>query len=489
VTELRRPSSTAIRFDDAEAAHREGRDDEARTLCLAILDEAPGEPRTHLLLAAIAHRQGDAAACLQALRRLLAQHPGHPVAWMDVGIWFAESGEPGRARSALERAAAIDPSDENAAYALAKVLYQLDEFVRAGRFYRRHAAAISDSAWAWQGLGSVAQWTGRFSESLAALYRAAAIDATAPEIHLNLALTHLLSGDYRQGWAAYEWRLELPGLADRRAPSVAPPWSGQALDGKTVLVRAEQGFGDTIQFARFVPLLAAFGGRVVFGVPTPLARLCRNLGVSTVEHGEALPPLDYEISLLSLPRVFETRPDSIPDQPYLDVDAELSATWRRRLGRRRRRRVGLAWAGSAEHAEDRWRSLPFDIVCRLLAVSSVRFFSLQVGPAREAMDARARRAGVLDLGGEVADFADTAAIMKNLDLVISCCSAPAHLAGALGVPVWVLVPFRPDWRWMTARDDSPWYPSARLFRQPRHGDWDSVIDRIAAELSAWAREN
>jgi ADP-heptose:LPS heptosyltransferase len=262
-----------------------------------------------------------------------------------------------------------------------------------------------------------------------------------------------------------------------------PLWNGEDLAGRTVLLHGEQGYGDTIQGLRYVPLVAARGGRVVLEVPAPLARVAASVsGVAEfVTAGQALPRFDLVCPMLSLPRALGTTLETIPaDLPYLAPPAEAVAQWRERLGGPGLR-IGIAWAGSALHRSDAQRSIEIETLAPLLKTKGVRWFSLQVGE-RAADLARLPAGLITDLAPRLSDFADTAAALANLDLLISVDTAVVHLAGALARPAWVMLRARPDWRWMLEREDTPWYPSLRLFRQRERGDWDEVVARVRAAL-------
>ncbi|MFI4983096.1 MAG: hypothetical protein ACHQIO_22320 [Nevskiales bacterium] len=314
-----------------------------------------------------------------------------------------------------------------------------------------------------------------------------------PNAHWHESMCRLLIGDFPAGWPKYEWRWRTEVGANEKRTFAQPLWLGeQNIAGNTVLVHAEQGLGDTIQFCRYATLLANCGAHVVLEVQLPLVRLIASLGVGTVvAFGDRLPPFDLHCPLLSLPLAFQTTLETIPaPQSYLSADPIQAEAWRRRLAPLPGRRVGLVWAGLARRnqpdamATDRRRSITLGHLAPLAALPGVSFISLQKG--EPATQTRSPPAGmqVHDFTDELADFADTAALVVGLDLVISVDTAVAHLAGALGTEVWILNRFDTCWRWLLNRDDSPWYPSARLFRQPSFGDWDSVIDRIGNELRA-----
>ena len=297
----------------------------------------------------------------------------------------------------------------------------------------------------------------------------------------------MLLGDFEQGWGEYEWRWRLPGIA--LPPIDVPQWDGAPLAGPTVLLRAEQGLGDTIQFVRFAASLQQAGAKVVIESPPPLLPLLSRMpGVhAVVARGADLPPCDVAIPMASLPGVLELKDiASIPAQvPYLVPEQDLVAQWRDRLALHRGFRIGIAWRGSPGHPQDCHRSIPPRCFVALAEVSSVMLINLQVGAtAPQGLPFIEPRPDY----GSNATFDDTAAIVANLDLVITCDTALAHLAGALNMPVWIALALVPDWRWLLEREDSPWYPSARLFRQTRLDDWPELFVRIAEALARHVSE-
>jgi hypothetical protein len=303
---------------------------------------------------------------------------------------------------------------------------------------------------------------------------------------MNEGILRLLMGDFTRGWPAYEWRVR--ATAPYAEQLAQPLWSGeQSLSHRTLLLYGEQGLGDIIQFCRYVPMVAGRAGRVVLEVPSALKALLGHFAgeVEVIAAGEARPPFDLHCSLLSLPRVFATTIATMPaDVPYLSVPDASLEKWRARLPNSGLRRIGIVWAGNPKHKNDRNRSIPLREMLPLLAQPDATFFSLQKDLRAEDADVLRSEPSLVQLAEGMDSFADTAAIISLLDLVISVDTSVVHLAGALGKPVWVLLPRAPDWRWMLDRDDSPWYPTARLFRQTRWRDWSNVIGRVAAELSA-----
>jgi tetratricopeptide (TPR) repeat protein len=337
-------------------------------------------------------------------------------------------------------------------------------------------AAAPDRAETHNNLGLALEHQGRYGEALACYDRALTLRPDYAQAHFNRAHALLLTGDFAEGWREYEWRFAVARY-DRRFDR--PLWSGEPLAGRTILIHAEQGFGDTLQFVRYLPAVAERGGRVVLEAPKELVRLLRSVdGIAEiVPVGERLPPFSCHCPLLSLPRVFATNLATIPGAaPYLRVPAETAAAWVERIPAAPGLRVGVVWAGTTQHATNIRSLRP------LFEVAGVDWFSLQVGErARDA--ALLDGVKIVDLAPWLGDFAETAAAICRLDLVVSVDTAVAHLAGGLGRPAWIMLPYNPDWRWLLRREDSPWYPTARLFRQKNANDWPGMICEIAAALA------
>ncbi len=336
-------------------------------------------------------------------------------------------------------------------------------------------------------LGFALWKTGRLPEAMAALDRAVALDPQHVQAHLNRALLRLSTGDFARGWDEYEWRFRT-GDIPPAPPLGRPAWDGRPIAGQAILLHTEQGAGDSIQFARYGALLQRRGATVYLACPAalvPLLSSCAGID-RVVAKGTPLPPFDLHTPLLSLPRLMDTTAQSIPaDVPYLSVEPALVEEWRLKLARVPELRVGIAWKGSPKHKEDHRRSIPLTAFAPLAALAGVHLVSLQYGPGTEQL-AAAGAPAVFDPGPlrrpSADPFLETAAIVRNLDLVVTIDSAVAHLAGALGVPVWVLLPRSPDWRWQFDREDSPWYPTMRLFRQDASGQWPALFERVAAAL-------
>ena len=340
-------------------------------------------------------------------------------------------------------------------------------------------------------LGTTLAALGRPAEALASFQLALKLKSDYPEVHWHQALTYLQMGDMAQGWPKYEWRWKRKRARPRLFQQ--PLWDGGSLEGKTILLWCEQGLGDNLQFIRYVPMVKRLGAKVIVECRTELMSLissCSGIDELVPERSE-LPPFDVQLPLMSLPGIFGTTLTTIPaDEPYLSADPARVEAWHKEINGDSKSadklKIGIAWQGNPKHRWDRHRSFAPDYFQTMSRMKGVELFSLQKGP-HEQISELCRRPSLVDLGSRLQDFADSAAVMQSLDLVITCDSAPAHLAGALGLLVWVALSTMSDWRWLIRRDDSPWYPTMRLFRQKRLGDWDYVFSRLNEEVQHLVR--
>jgi tetratricopeptide (TPR) repeat protein len=372
---------------------------------------------------------------------------------------------------------------------LGMVYMDLADFTRAEEAFREAVARQRDNAKAHLGLGHAHAEFCRFDEALAAYERALEIDPDYADAHFSRALVLLALQRYREGWQEFEWRWRITGAAPRLLDR--PMWDGSPLAGRTILLWGEQGHGDQIQFLRYVPLVQQMGGKVIVECKRPLVPLAEHIAETVVARGDDLPHYDTQCPFMSLPLLLNMRSlADIPPAPYLPVPlagtsaSEIQEDWRQRI-RGPGLKVGLNWQGSTDHPElDQLRSVPFQALAPLLNVPGVSFYSVQFGPARAQLTSN-----VTDLGKDFdpSSFTDLAGALANLDLLITVDSAPAHLAGALGVPVWIALPKRPDWRWLLHGPTSPWYPTARLFRQHHIKEWGPVFSEMAAALERVAK--
>jgi Flp pilus assembly protein TadD len=428
------------------------------------------------------HRNGRLGEAEAMYRRALAGDPNNPSALHLLGVVLHQNKRSAEGVLFIQRAISIAPQVPAFHNNLGEALRELDRCEEAIASYQRALKLKPDYPEALNNIGGEYGRLARMPESIACLRQCIALAPHDPDAHWNLAVALLLVGDWIPGWNEFEWRLQRPESPGRIYPQ--PVWSGQPLAGKTLLLWSEQGFGDMVQFFRFVSVAKRLGGRVILDVQSPLASLlaAQNVADAVYANGDALPPFDYHAALMSMPRILRTTIETLPRQvPYLQPDPVRAAMWAARLKKDTTRKIGLAWAGRPEHHNNRRRSIRPELLRPLSAMKDVTFVTIQPRPAN-APPPPAELA-IMDPGMELADFADTAALISQLDLVISVDTSVAHLAGALGKPVWLLLPFSPDWRWLMLREDSPWYPTMRLFRQRRLGNWDDVMGRVVKELS------
>jgi tetratricopeptide (TPR) repeat protein len=437
-------------------------------------------------------RPGEALTEFQAVLAQIPQHlPQHVEARINCGLAQAACGFPEQALADFDAALALAPGHPGASYNRGVALIKLGRYEEAVIANDAVLAVEPGHLTAWLNRGKALAQLNRYDEALASYGEVLEIKKDHADAHFNQALALLPQGKYQRGFAEYEWRWRRTGMAPQKSRG-KPLWLGEyPLARKTVLLHAEQGLGDTIQFARYVPMLAAAGAKVVLEVQPELKTLMARLdGATTViARGEALPPFDVHCPLGSLPLALKTEPGTVPAAiPYLSASGAHLAKWSAQIGALPQPRIALAWSGNASHDNDRNRSLAFARLAPLFAggqgSSSPSFISIQRDVRAEDAAALAAETGVMHVGNELEDFSDTAAVLALCDLVIAVDTAPVHLAGALGRPVWVLVPFAPDWRWTLSGDTTPWYPTARLFRQTHLDDWDGVIVRVGAALSA-----
>jgi tetratricopeptide (TPR) repeat protein len=448
---------------------------------------------------ALALRPGDANAlqsrgnALLALGRpheVLARNPRHGEARLNRGSALAGLGRTAPALADFDTALALMPGHPAALYNRGNALAALGRYDEALAAFDRALAAAPGHGNAWNNRGRALQALDRHAEAVASFDKAIELQKDNADAHFNRALSLLTLGDLARGFEQYEWRWQRSGMRDTRRGYGKPLWLGEyPLARKTILLHAEQGLGDTIQFARYAPRLARAGATVVLEVQPELKNLLAGVeGVASCHaRGDQLPAYDVHCPLGSLPLAFKTEPASIPaDIPYLRADQGRLAQWRARIDDLPGKRITIAWAGNASHANDRNRSIDLKLLEPLLALEGTSFLSIQRELRGDDAETLARLSNVRHLGGEFADMADTAAIAALTDLTISVDTSVVHLAGALGRPVWMMLPFAPDWRWTLSGGNCPWYPQARLFRQPALGDWPGAIAALRAELARFA---
>ncbi len=514
------PLGEALQY--ADRCRNDGRLMEAEAVCRQILQAQPNMPEAEHLLGVIAHQNGKLSDAIEHVqratklapqvalfhanlgemlrlagrpklaaeeaRRALDIEPKMPAALSNLGVALYELKDYDEAARAQRKAIAAAPEFAEAHSNLGNALHALRQFDEAIAAYQRAIALKPDYADAWANLGTTLHHSGSFDEGIAALRRAIALAPHHANAHSGLGILLLMRGELGEGWDEYEWRLRSTERKGPRFPEI--PWAGESLAGKHIYVQAEQGFGDTLQFARYIPPLAQRAGRVTLRVHQQLVTLLRESLPGITVLGDRGDPAPYQCDavLLSLPRLFRTRLESIPAEvPYLRVPPDAAQRWSKRLATMQGLKIGLVWAGNPEHVNDTRRSLDLKLLAPLFAVPGASFVSIQYGPRTADLKKLKGKPAIEDLGAEFTDFTDTAGAVSALDLVITVDTSVAHLAGSLGKPVWVLLPWVTDWRWMLYREDNPWYPSMRLFRQKRGEDWGKVIVQVAAELTAVAQ--
>ncbi|MDP3310931.1 MAG: tetratricopeptide repeat protein, partial [Polaromonas sp.] len=385
-----------------------------------------------------------------------------------------------------DQALALQPDHAQAYNNRGAALRDLQQYQAALDSYERAIALKPDYADAYNNLGVALGDLGRHPEARASYERACDLQPDYAEAHWNLALGDLQVGHFERGWQAYEWRWKREALAPGLLRSFPQPlWLGtESLEGKTILLHAEQGLGDTLQFSRYARLVAQRGARVILEVQPPLLRLLTGLdGVAQVlAQGSESPPFDCHCPLLSLPLAFKTTLSTMPPPLAIEKNPDSMARWAARLGTGQRPRIGLVWSGNPGHNNDLHRSIALaDLLGHL--PSGPQYVSLQKDVRATDRATLEARSDILHVGDDLEDFTDTAALCELMDGVVSVDTSVAHLAGTLGRKLWLLLPFNPDWRWMLERTDSPWYPGAVLCRQPAIGDWDSVLSRLGQQIS------
>lgn len=462
---------------------RAGRAAQSEPYLRAALAARPESALALSNLGAALKAQGRAAEAVPLLRAAVERDPGLSDAHCNLGAALCDLNEPESAIAAFRAAAALSPRSPEPRMNLASALADLCQFRDALVEARAALDLRPDYVPGWSVLGRVLAELGEPEAAIAACDRALELDAGWHEARWNAALPLLRLGRYERGWREYESRFDAWPRKLRRPPTEAPRWRGEPLDGRTLLVYWEQGFGDTIHFARYVPMLAARGARVLLQVQQPLRRLFEGFpGVAELVDPDATGvAADYRVALMSLPHLFGTTLDTIPGRvPYLRAPDEIAP--RLRLAPSGRRRVGVAWFGSPGQTNNRIRSIPLAELAPLFRLPGIDWYSLQVGPAASELDQVDGGDRVTDLAPLLSDFADTAAVMAQLDLVLTIDTAVAHLAGALARPTWIMLAHVCCWRYLLDRTDSPWYPTARLFRQPAPGDWPSLVAGIRSAL-------
>jgi Tfp pilus assembly protein PilF len=475
-------------FDRAVMLHQDGLATEAERLCLQILEARKGHFGALHLLGVIRHQQGRNDEALDALSAALKTQSKSASARSNRGLVFMALGRHKEALADFDRALAANPAYVEVLHNRGNVLHYLDRHEEAIASFDKALALRPGYVDSHYNRGIVLHVLNRHAEAVDSYQRALALRPDHADAHWNESLARLALGDFAEGWKKFEWRWR---TSDRTRPGLSfpmPLWVGdQPIDGKSILLYSEQGLGDTIQFVRYVPMVVERGAKVVLAVHSELKQLLSRVASTVTVFGEneRLPAVDLQCPLFSLPLAFRTTVETIPASiPYIRPDDALAAQWARRLPQTALPRVGLVWCGNSTYKYDHWRSLRLTQIAPLLATPNIFFCSLNPGVGEGDLVTLGKYPNVLHLGSQFRDFGDTAAVISLLDLVVTTDTAVAHLAGAMGRPVWIMLAYSPDWRWAFDRDRSSWYPTARLFRQASAGDWASVLNHVQRELVA-----
>jgi Flp pilus assembly protein TadD len=484
-----RESASADRCrQSAIALQKQGRLEDAIHLYLRGLAVDPSDASGYRCLGTAYKKLGRLDLAAACFRRAVELCPAFPEAWNNLGNTLSEQGELPAAAECFLRACRIQPEFAGAHFNFAQALAGMGRFDASIAACRRALALAPRSAEFYNGLGIVLFDSQRIDEALAAYERALALRPDFPSARYNRSLAWLLKGDFARGWSEYEWRWKLPS-APAPASYPQPRWDGALAPDAAILLDAEQGLGDSIQFARYAALVKARVGRVILRCQAPLVSLLSSLsGIDQViAQSDPIPQFDAWLPLLSVPQFFTPSIETIPRTvPYLSVDDALVRFWRHRVERFAGLRVGIHWQGNPAFLKDRFRSMPLACFEPLAKLPGVRLISLQKGAGSEQLTQRTATFSVVDLELRPSElhgsFVDTAAILSCLDAVVTSDTSLAHLAGALGIDTWLAVPHVPEWRWLLEREDTPWYPTLRLVRQSQVGQWGGVFVRIAAAL-------
>ncbi len=447
----------------------------------------------YLNLARASQKLGRYSKAANSLSRALALKPDYLPAYLDLSFLCYRQGNVTRAISCCQKALELDPECADAYNNLGNAMADQGDFPAALQAYEQALSIRPDRAEFRFNLANALKNCGRLPAAIENYRQALGLIPDYTDAHWNLSHALLLSGNLKDGWREYEWRFQLPAQNNIYPFRYGVPrWDGSSFKGRRLLVHDEQGFGDTLQFLRYLPMVKALGGTVILEVRRQLLKLVKHAaGFDDLiaRSSDGHPPLEFDmyIPLMSLPFVFGTNLASIPAPvPYLATDVELTRRWAQKLATIPGFKVGICWQGNPAHQADRWRSVPLKFFTPLAAIPDIQLISLQKKHGLDQLSDLPAGVSIIDFGPELDEvngvFMDSAAMMKNLDLVIASDTAIAHLAGALGAPVWLILPAVPEWRWLMARNDSPWYPTMRLFRQTKPGEWATAFNQINAAL-------
>ncbi len=483
--------------EQADALHLQGlialdhkNYEKAETLFSKALEKRPDFPLAHYNRGNGFRETKQLERAAESYHRAIEYVPDFCDALGNLGLTYILLKDDVRAVKYLLNALILKPDYAQALNNLGNIYRRQNRHKEAGTLYRKSVADDPGFAPGFSNVGNSYRDLGQMDRAIDYFERALKIDPDLADAHNNLGLAYLLTGAFEEGWREYQWRHKVENGPPAVTHHQKPKWDGSDFSGKTLYIYPEQGFGDVIQFSRYIPLVANRGGHIIYRVAPVLAELVGTLdsvGAINLESEPEPKNFDIHVSLMDLPQVMRTTIENIPGNcPYFHVDKNRIKIWGRRLGVKKSFRVGLIWAGQPNHENDHNRSIDPGIFAPLCKIDEVSLFSLQMGHPDQASEVFGK--DVTDLTSQINSFSDTAAAMKNLDLVLSVDTSAAHLAGAIGCKVWTLLPFMPDWRWLLNRTDSPWYPQMTLYRQPEIGDWSSVIGQVAGDIKKLVRD-
>lgn len=430
---------------------------------------------------------GSMEKSISCFKKAIELDPFFAMAYFKLGDALQEKGNLDEAVTFYMKALELNPHNACIYNNIGIILNEKGQYDEAIKYYQKALQLNPNFETAYNNLGIAFKDKGNLDDAIKYYQKALQLSPTNAVIHYGLSMTLLLDGNFKEGWKRYEWRWKCEEHYRRNFRNFKKPlWNGSDITGRTILLHDEQGCGDGIQFIRYATLVAQRGAKVIVECREELKSLLQNVeGVDQVfACGEQLCEFDLYCPLLSLPLVFDTTLENIPSTiPYITAESTLLHKWQEKVQHDDSKvKIGLVWAGSKTHKKDRFRSCSLEMFAPLSQLTGITLYSLQKGESSQEAEIAAKRMNLIDYTEEINDFSDTAALIESLDLVISVDTAVAHLAGALGKPVWTLLPFVPDWRWMLTREDSPWYPTMRLFRQPSFEEWESVIEKVTDEL-------
>jgi tetratricopeptide (TPR) repeat protein len=483
------PAQTVL----GEIHQESGNIDVAMQYYLKALKLKPDSVRLLNKIGSIYQSQKKVPQALDYLERAARLKPDYPDALFNLACVYEMGGDLKKAVEKYGKVLEIHPQSAETLYNMASLKARLGMLDDAISYVKQAIRIQPDHKESHSNLGNYLRAKGQIDKAIEQYRKAIDIDPYVPSVHLNLSITLLLSGRFEEGWPEYEWRMQVDGYRQDYKYFGSPLWDGGDFSGKRLLVHEDQGLGDTLQFVRYLPLVKKKGGTVIFEARPALAGLLKNIPgldelIERPPEGRSDINFDYYIPLMSVAGRMKTQLETIPsDVPYLFADSKKSKDWRKKM-RGPGYRIGIVWAGNKAHVNDANRSCSLDQFDWLAHIPQTSIFSLQKDLAAKELK-QLQMLGIPNLGMQFCDFSDTAAAIENLDLVIVVDTAVAHLAAAMGKPTWILLPFDPDWRWLTVRSDSPWYPAVRLFRQRQPGDWDGVMAAVCNALKKRVHAN